>query len=72
MQIGSWVRRHRKRAKWHRVESLIEGEPITRCGRRLPATIGNGETKTRPGLEVTEVAPLTRMIGQPQLCRYCG
>lgn len=61
--IGQWVRRSRSRAKWHVVESVIADDPITRCGRRLRhGRTSNGE------LEVSDVMPLTRMIGQPQLC----
>jgi hypothetical protein len=57
--IGHWVRRSGKQ-KWHRVESMVAGDAITKCGRRL-SSWG----------EVSEVQPLTRMIGQPHLCRYC-
>lgn len=63
--IGKWVRR--RRTKWHLVESEIEGDVVTRCGRRMRAT-----TIDRGRLEVSEVMPLTRMIGQPQLCSHCG
>lgn len=55
--IGSWVRRDQ--GKWHRVESIVAGDAITRCGRRM----------TDPIAEVSEVMPLTRAIDQPQLCR---
>ena len=64
---GTFARRPgERRAKWHAVESVIAGAAITRCGRRM-------EHKTNGGaLEVSAVEPLTRMIGQPQLCRKCG
>lgn len=62
--VGNWVRRKEGRSKWHRVESDIASEAITRCGRRMdPGLYG--------GLEVSDVEPLTRMIGQPQICRGC-
>ena len=63
MKIGSWVRR--KGGKWHEVESLIDGDAVTQCGRRMDRVNRSGE------LQVSEVMPLTRMIGQPQNCRYC-
>jgi len=50
------------RRKWHRVESVIDGDQVTKCGRRLSSRKGN---------ETAETEPLTRMIGQPQLCRVC-
>lgn len=39
-RVGQWVRivegdRRWQRRPWHRVESMIAGEPITKCGRRL-------------------------------------
>jgi hypothetical protein len=49
-----------KRHKWHLVESLIDGDHVTKCGRRLQA---------RPADEVSTEMPLTRMIDQPQLCK---
>ena len=58
VDIGSWVRR--RGGKWHLVDSTVAGAAVTRCGRRLE--------QTRP-LEVSAVQPLTRAIGQPQLCR---
>jgi hypothetical protein len=60
--IGKWVRRERPEAKWHVVESVIAGDAITHCGRRM----------ADPGLEVSEVEPLTRLIGQPQNCKRCS
>jgi hypothetical protein len=63
MKIGSWVRR--KGGKWHEVESVIDGDAVTQCGRRMDRVNRAGE------LQVSEVMPLTRMIGQPQNCRYC-
>ena len=61
MSIGQWVRRPGR--KWHLVESVVADDAVTHCGRRL-------RNETGP-LETSEVMPLTRMIGQPQLCRQC-
>jgi hypothetical protein len=52
----------RTEAKWHLVESVIDGEPITKCGLRM------AKPKT---LEDSPVIPLSRMISQPQLCKKC-
>ena len=60
MTIGEWVKRSDRATKWHLIDSVVDGEPFTRCGRRL---------RRRAGFEVSEVMPLTRMIGQPQLCK---
>jgi hypothetical protein len=76
MEIGNWISRVRlnadlvlvRRSKWHLVESIVAGDAITKCGRRM-------EPKTRSGgygLDISEVEPLTRMIGQPQLCENCS
>lgn len=67
--IGWWARRNRaaagsgspQRGKWHLVESVVAGDVITRCGRRMA-----------PPLEYSEVEPLTRLIGQPQNCKRCS
>lgn len=78
--IGSWVRRVKririederdvlqKITKWHYTDSVIAGAAVTTCGRRLEPHIAS-----RPDteLEVSDVKPLTRMIGQPQLCDPC-
>lgn len=56
-QIGVWVKR--TGTKWHLVDSVVAGDAVTRCGRRM----------RDPDLQVSEVMPLTRMIGQPQLCK---
>jgi hypothetical protein len=61
MNIGSWVKR--RGSKWHLVESVVAGAAITRCGRRMEERTSEGE------LEVSSLMPLTRMIGQPQLCK---
>jgi len=61
MNIGDWVRR--RSTKWHLVDSVVAGDAFTRCGRRM--------RKDGLRLEVSDVMPLTRMIGQPQLCRQC-
>ncbi len=58
LQIGQWVRR--KGGKWHIVESIVAGDAITKCGRRL---------RDEVELQVSDVMPLTRAIGQPQLCK---
>lgn len=63
MEIGNWVRRGA--GKWHRVESVVAGDVVTRCGRRMDRTTQAGS------LEVSEVEPLTRLIGQPQNCKRC-
>jgi hypothetical protein len=65
VKIGDWVRR--RGGKWHKVESVVAGDAVTRCGRRMH------EVSAYSGrLQVSDVEPLTRMIGQPQLCRRCG
>lgn len=64
MDVGNWVRR--PGGKWHLVESTVAGDAFTRCGRRMDKTNSHGK------LDVSDVEPLTRMIGQPQLCRRCG
>ena len=63
--IGNWVRR--ATGRWHLVESVIADAAITRCGRRMEPTVARGGE-----LEVAEVEPLTRMIGQPQNCTRCS
>jgi hypothetical protein len=63
LAIGVWTRRSGQ--KWHLVDSTIDGDAITRCGRRM-----NPDGGFRGGeLQVSALMPLTRMIGQPQLCR---
>jgi hypothetical protein len=71
--IGQWVRRIRMHpnlmdgkalTKWHLVESVVDDEPVTRCGRRL-------RRRKDSEFEASDVMPLTRMIGQPQLCSDC-
>ncbi len=63
MKIGDWVRR--KGLKWHLIESIIAGDAITKCGRRLDHSI-------QDRYEISDVEPLTRMIGQPQDCQHCS
>ena len=72
MEIGNWVRRQQSAtatltvaipSKWHRVESVVAGAAITRCGKRMEPLLANGKT-----LQVVQTEPLTRMIGQPQNC----
>lgn len=66
MIIGSWIKRKIAYAKWHLVESIVDGDAITKCGRRMDKITPGGR-----GLEVRDVMPLTRMIGQPQNCSNC-
>ena len=36
LYIGAWVHRHGLRyGKWHRVESIVAGDALTRCGKRM-------------------------------------
>lgn len=68
MNIGNWIARfhgERRLTDWHLVDSTIEDRAVTRCGREMHRVTKGGE------LQVSEVMPLTRMIGQPQNCRYC-
>lgn len=59
--IGHWVKKPGRR--WHLTESVIAGAAITRCGRRLE----------HENSDITsDVEPLTRLIGQPQLCKWCS
>jgi hypothetical protein len=68
VNIGDWVRRVTGKGegltKWHLVDSVVDGEPFLNCGRRL-------RKRTDSWFEAVDTAPLTRMIGQPQLCRKC-
>ena len=57
LEIGTWARKTGR--KWHIVESVIAGDATTYCGRRINED------------QVSKVMPLTRMIGQPQLCKQC-
>ncbi len=59
--IGTWIRR--PKGKWHLIESLVAAASITHCGRRLEPLATD---------ELSAVMPLTRMIGQPQLCKRCS
>jgi hypothetical protein len=62
--IGSWVRRRGRRSKWHVVESDVADRAVVRCGKQLRhVTPSGGE------LQVSALMPLTRLIGQPQLCK---
>lgn len=67
-QIGQWVRRSSgsgayAQSKWHLAESIVAGDVVTRCGRRMRDSLP---------FQVSAVMPLTRLIGQPQLCRRCA
>jgi len=68
MNVGDWVRRQRSGAKWHLVESVIAGDAVTNCGRRMRP---RSATHAIAPLQVSPIMPLTRMIGQPQLCQDC-
>lgn len=57
VSIGTWVRRDG--GKWHVVESIVSGDVVTRCGRRM----------VDPLAEVSKDMPLTRAINQTQLCK---
>ena len=59
--IGAWIRR--PKGRWHLTESIVAGASITHCGRRL---------EPRADDQLSAVEPLTRMIGQPQLCKRCA
>ena len=73
VEIGMWVRRvgaKRRRdgswtVKWHKVVRMTsKGSLITACGLLVfRYYLDHWET--------SEVEPLTRMIGQPQLCKRC-
>lgn len=64
LAIGSWVRRARLH-KWHLVESVIAGDAVTRCGRRMDRGTGSGG-----GLEVFEaMATRTNEVGA--MCKRC-
>lgn len=58
VSVGSWVK-NEPGQKWHIVESLVAGDAVTRCGRRL----------ADPFAETADVEPLT--TDQFQLCRRC-
>lgn len=66
MNIGEWIRRRRPGSKWHVVESIVADDAVTKCGRRMDAML------RATGLDHSTVMPLTRMIGQPQLCKRCA
>ena len=64
LEIEDWVRRKGIDGKWHFVESIVADAAITKCGRRLEPHDNRG----RP-LEKSMGMPLSRAIGQPQLCK---
>ena len=67
MKIGDWVRSsdgRRTVSKWHLVESVVAGDALTRCGRRMEPVTRSGDE-----LQISAVVPLTRAIGQPQLSK---
>lgn len=65
LAIGTWVRRRGQ--KYHLVESIVAGDAVTACGRRMDRY----KPWIRGELYVLDTMPLTRAIGQPQLCRLC-
>ena len=49
MKIGMWVARQGTQGlttRWHLIESMIIGMPVTRCGRYLPLRNGRGVLAT--------------------------
>jgi hypothetical protein len=60
--IGAWVKR--ARGKWHVVESVVADRVVIRCGKEMARV-----TRSGGELQVSALMPLTRMIGQPQLCK---
>ncbi len=68
MNIGNWVKRP-PGGKWHLVESVVAEDAVTRCGRRMDRFLRTPAPQHHRELQVSEVMPLTRMIGQPQLCK---
>lgn len=64
MEIGNWIKRGRQQ-KWHLVESIVAGDAFTKCGRRMDRITDEGR------LRVSQQIMLTRMIGQPQNCKFC-
>jgi hypothetical protein len=77
LAIGNWVKRKgvlRRHVdedgnerwigpRWHLVESVVAEDAVIRCGKRMDRVNKRGVP-----LEVRDDMPLTRMIGQPQLC----
>ena len=62
LAIGVWIRRRSQ--KWHLVDSVVAEDAVTRCGRRMDRVTPSGGE-----LQVSALMPLTRLIGQPQLCK---
>jgi len=64
MEIGQFIRRY-DRDRWHLVESIVAGDAITRCGRRMEA-----KTRSVPpvGLEVSDAVPSPDAV----LCKNCA
>lgn len=58
LDIGQWVKRPELR-KWHRVESVVAGDAVTKCGRRL---------SDEAGLDKRHEAQVT----DTDKCRNCG
>jgi hypothetical protein len=67
LYIGAWVRREERRAltKGHFVESIIAGDAITRCGRRM-------KDETQPPLTVhTGMVSRANKPLDWDLCWFC-
>ena len=60
---GRWVERWIG-PRWHLVESTVRNGAVVRCGKRMAAK----DARARE-LQVSALMPLTRLIGQPQLCK---
>lgn len=63
VKIGDWVRRGLKGPyKWHLVDSIVADRVVTRCGKQMKFGAWHS-------LHISQEMPLTRAIGQPQLCK---
>jgi hypothetical protein len=70
LAIGTWVKR--RGGRWHLVESVVAEDAITRCGRRMDRVLSSvHDSLENRTLQISALMPLTRMIGQPQLCVRC-
>lgn len=66
MDIGDWIRREGGQTKWHHVESVVAGDAVTKCGRRMAASKWTAKT----GRLTLDIYP----AGTPeaaQLCKNC-
>jgi len=57
IQIGNWVHRRSSstKGKWHLVESVVVGDAITRCGKRMKDETGLQVAMTKP--QIREIDP---------------